>query len=80
MARKCDCDDLKIRGIAARAEASNNLEIVTEPGDGMLLKCDRLEGELCIRVVCEGYELDFHVQFPRLKSLFSSRHFHHYLY
>ena len=61
-ARKRDRDDLKLRGTTAGA--SNNLEIVTEPGDGVVLKCDRLQGKLRIRVVSEDYE-DFNVQFPR---------------
>ena len=62
---KRDRDDLKLRGTTATAGASNHLEIVTEPGDGVVLKCDRLKGKLRIRVVSEGYEPDFNVQFPR---------------
>ncbi len=44
-ARKRDRDDLKLRGTTATAGAANNLEIVTEPGDGVVLKCDRLKGK-----------------------------------
>ena len=62
-ARKRDRDDLKQRGTTAGA--SNNLEIVTEPGDGIVLKCDRIKGKLRIRVVSEGYDPEFNVQFPR---------------
>lgn len=61
--RKRDRDDLKQRGTSAGA--SNNLEIVTEPGNGIVLKCDRIKGKLRIRVVSEGYDSEFNVQFPR---------------
>jgi len=64
-ARKRDRDDLKLRGVTATAGASNHLEIVNESGSGVVLKCDRLKGKLRIRVVSEGYENDFNVQFPR---------------
>lgn len=62
-ARKRDRTDLKLRGTTAGA--SNNLEIVTETGDGIVLKCDRIKGKLRIRVISEGYNPDFNVQFPR---------------
>ncbi len=62
-ARMRDRDDLKLRGTTAGA--SNDLEIVTEPGEGIVLKCDRLKGKLRIRVVSEGYNAEFNVQFPR---------------
>ncbi|MBE9045022.1 VWA domain-containing protein [Pleurocapsales cyanobacterium LEGE 10410] len=62
-ARKRDRDDLKLRGTTAGA--SNNLEIVTEPGNGIILKCDRIKGKLRIRVISEGYDPEFNVQFPR---------------
>ncbi|MDJ0568159.1 MAG: VWA domain-containing protein [Pleurocapsa sp. MO_192.B19] len=62
-ARKRDREDLKLRGTTAGA--SNSLEIVTEPGDGVILKCDRIKGKLRIRVISEGYNPDFNVQFPR---------------
>lgn len=62
-ARKRDRGDLKLRGTTGGA--SNNLEIVTEPGDAIVLKCDRIKGKLRIRVVSEGYEPEFNVQFPR---------------
>lgn len=63
-AQKRDRDDLKRRGTTT-AGASNNLEIVTEAEGGVVLKCDRIKGKLRIRVVSEGYEPDFNVQFPR---------------
>lgn len=64
-ARKRDRNDLKLRGTSATAGASNHLEIVHDPGAGIVLKCDRIKGKLRIRVVSEGYEPDFNVQFPR---------------
>ena len=62
-ARKRDRTDLKLRGTTAGA--SNSLEIVTEAGEGIVLKCDRIKGKLRIRVISEGYNPDFNVQFPR---------------
>ena len=62
-ARKRDREDLKLRGVTAGA--SNSLDIVTEPGNGVVLRCDRIKGKLRIRVVSEGYNPDFNVQFPR---------------
>ena len=62
-ARKRDRDDLKLRGISAGAV--NSLDVVTEAGKGVVLKCDRIKGKLRIRIVSEGYEPDFNVQFPR---------------
>ena len=54
-----------MRGVTATAGASNHLEIVRDADSGVVLKCDRLQGKLRIRVVSEGYEADFNVQFPR---------------
>ncbi|MGF1542357.1 MAG: hypothetical protein ACFCU5_18260, partial [Pleurocapsa sp.] len=62
-ARKRDRDDLKLRGTTAGAASS--LEIVTEPGEGVVVKCDRLSGKLRIHVISDGYNPDFNVQFPR---------------
>ena len=62
-ARKRDREDLKLRGTTAGA--SNSLDVVTEAGDGVVLKCDRIKGKLRIRVVSENYNPDFNVQFPR---------------
>ncbi|BAU66951.1 von Willebrand factor, type A [Stanieria sp. NIES-3757] len=62
-ARKRDRDDLKLRGTTTGA--ANNLPTVTDPGEGILLKCDRIDGKLRIRVISEGYNHDFNVQFPR---------------
>ena len=62
-ARKRDRQDLKLRGTTSGA--ADSLEIVTEPGEGVVLACERLQGKLRIRVVSEGYNRDLNVQFPR---------------
>ncbi|MGK7892895.1 MAG: VWA domain-containing protein [Xenococcus sp. (in: cyanobacteria)] len=62
-ARKRDRKDLKLRGTTGGA--SNDLEIVTDPGDAVILKCERISGKLRIRVLSEGYNHDLNVQFPR---------------
>ena len=62
-AQKRDREDLKLRGTTAGA--SNSLDVVTEAGDGIVLKCDRIKGKLRIRVLSEGYDRDLNVQFPR---------------
>lgn len=62
-ARKRDRDDLKLRGTTS--SASRDLEIVTDPGEGIVVKCDRIKGRLRIRVVSDGYDPEFNVQFPR---------------
>ncbi|MGL5871128.1 MAG: hypothetical protein ACRC2R_01960 [Xenococcaceae cyanobacterium] len=62
-ARKRDRADLKLRGVTTGAV--NNLSTVTDPGEGILVKCERIEGKLRIRVISEGYNDDFNVQFPR---------------
>lgn len=62
-ARKRDRGDLKLRGTTG--DASSGLEIVTDSGAGVVVKCDRLKGKLRIHVVSDGYNPDFNVQFPR---------------
>ncbi|GAB4242314.1 MAG: hypothetical protein Kow0049_31530 [Stanieria sp.] len=62
-ARKRDRDDLKLRGTTTGA--ANNLPTVTDPGEGILVKCERIDGKLRIRVISQGYDPDFNVQFPR---------------
>ncbi len=62
-ARKRDRDDLKLRGTTAGA--SSGLQIVTDSGEGVVVKCDRISGKLRIRVISDGYNPDFNVQFPR---------------
>ncbi|KKD36832.1 vWA domain-containing protein [Limnoraphis robusta] len=55
--------DLKLRGITSGNASS--LAGVEEAGDGILLKCFREGGKLRVRVISEGYNPDFNVQFPR---------------
>ena len=62
-AGKRDREDLKLRGTTGGA--SSGLEITTNPDEGIVVKCDRISGKLRIRVVSDGYNLDFNVQFPR---------------
>ena len=56
-------EDLQQRGTTS--DAANNLPVVYEAESGIVLKCDRINGKLRIKVVSEGYEPDFNVQFPR---------------
>lgn len=56
-------EDLQQRGTTS--DAANNLPVVYEAESGVVLKCDRINGKLRIKVVSEGYEPDFNVQFPR---------------
>ncbi|VEP12109.1 von Willebrand factor, type A [Hyella patelloides LEGE 07179] len=56
-------DDLKLRGTTG--DAANSLPVVYDAESGIVLKCDRIKGKLRIRVVSEGYNPDFNVQFPR---------------
>ncbi|EAW33385.1 VWA domain-containing protein [Lyngbya sp. PCC 8106] len=55
--------DLKSRGTTSGN--ASNLPGVEEAGDGILLKCFREGGKLRVRVISEGYNSDFNVQFPR---------------
>jgi Ca-activated chloride channel family protein len=62
-ARARNRDDLKLRGIAAGS--ADSLEAVSSVDQGVLVKCDREAGKLRVRVVSDGYNPDFNVQFPR---------------
>lgn len=55
-------DDLKLRGTTGDAA---NIPVVYDAGSGIVLKCDSIKGKLRIKVVSEGYNPDFNVQFPR---------------
>lgn len=35
----------------------SGLEIVTAPGEGIVVKCDRISGKLRIRLVSDGYNI-----------------------
>lgn len=58
-----DRGDLKLRGIAAGS--ANSLQAVSSVDAGVLVKCDRVSGKLRVRVISDGYNPDFNVQFPR---------------
>ena len=62
-ARKRDREDLQLRG--STIGASSNLPRVTEAGDAVVLKCEKISGKLRIKVISEGYNPDLNVQFPR---------------
>lgn len=58
-----DRGDLKLRGIAAGS--ANTLEAVSTVDRGVLVQCFREGGKLRIKVISDGYNQDFNVQFPR---------------
>lgn len=58
-----DRQDLKLRGIAA--SSANTLEAVSSVDNGVLVQCFRESGKLRVRVISDGYNPDFNVQFPR---------------
>lgn len=58
-----DRGDLQLRGIAAGS--ANSLEAVSSIDRGVLVKCFRESGKLRVRVISDGYNGDFNVQFPR---------------
>ena len=62
-ARKRDREDLQLRG--STIGASSSLPRVTEAGDGIVLKCEKIKGKLRVRVISDGYNPDLNVQFPR---------------
>ncbi len=62
-ARKRDREDLQLRG--STVGTSSHLPRVTEAGDGVVLKCEKIQGKLRIKVISEGYNPDLNVQFPR---------------
>jgi len=56
-------DDLKLRG--STAGNANSLAAVSTTDSGVLVKCFREGGKLRVRVISEGYNSEFNVQFPR---------------
>ncbi|MDY7005870.1 MAG: VWA domain-containing protein [Cyanobacteriota bacterium] len=56
-------DDLKLRG--STAGNADSLEAVSTAEGGVLVKCFREGGKLRVRVISEGYNSEFNVQFPR---------------
>ncbi|WP_009633873.1 vWA domain-containing protein [Synechocystis sp. PCC 7509] len=57
-----DRTDLKLRGISSDA---HTLAAVSSTDSGVVLECQREGGKLRVRVVSDGYNPDFNVQFPR---------------
>ncbi|MBP0017501.1 MAG: WGR domain-containing protein [Cyanobacteria bacterium SBLK] len=47
------------------AVASNTLETTRDTNGGVLVECVKIKGKLRIRVIGEGYDPDFNVQFPK---------------
>lgn len=62
-AQQRDRSDLKLRGIAAGS--ANSLAAISSFEQGVLLKCFREAGKLRVKVISDGYNSDFNVQFPR---------------
>jgi len=57
-------NDLKLRGTTAGGDVSR-LPVTNSSDSGVLVKCFRESGKLRIRVISEGFNPDFNVQFPR---------------
>lgn len=57
--------DLKLRGAATTSSAGIDTVQEADVKDGVLLKCVREAGKLRVRVISDGYNSDFNVQFPR---------------
>ncbi|MGK7925697.1 MAG: WGR domain-containing protein [Spirulina sp.] len=47
------------------AVASNTLETTENASSGVIVECVKIQGKLRIRVVSEGYDPNFNVQFPK---------------
>ncbi|NET61879.1 MAG: VWA domain-containing protein [Symploca sp. SIO2E6] len=58
-----DRNDLQLRGVASGS--TDSLEAVNSAEGGVLVKCLRERGKLRVRVISEGYNQEFNVQFPR---------------
>ncbi|MEA5510959.1 VWA domain-containing protein [Crocosphaera sp. UHCC 0190] len=55
--------DLKLRGVTSGS--AEQLEAISDAKEGVIVKCERIEGKLRIRVISEGYDQTLNVQFPR---------------
>lgn len=62
-ARSRNRQDLQLRGLTAGD--AETLEAVSSFDHGVLVECIRDKGKLRVRVISEGYNSDFNVQFPR---------------
>ena len=58
-----DRSDLQLRGVTSGS--TDSLEAVNSAEGGVLVKCVRDKGKLRVRVISEGYNSEFNVQFPR---------------
>ncbi|MBE9143823.1 VWA domain-containing protein [Planktothrix mougeotii LEGE 06226] len=56
-------EDLNLRGIAAGD--ADSLEAISSFEQGVLVECIRQGGKLRVRVISDGYNPEFNVQFPR---------------
>jgi Ca-activated chloride channel homolog len=56
--------DLSLRGVST-TDAIYDLPVVSSSENGVTLQCVREGGKLRMRVISEGYNQDFNVQFPR---------------
>lgn len=56
--------DLSLRGVST-GDAVYNLPMVNTAENGVVLQCFREGGKLRMKVISDGYNPDFHVQFPR---------------
>ncbi|OUD13331.1 vWA domain-containing protein [Thioflexithrix psekupsensis] len=56
--------DLSLRGVSI-SDAVYDLPVVSSADQGVVLQCVREGGKLRMRVISEGYNPDFNVQFPR---------------
>ncbi len=61
-ARSRSRKDLELRGVSG---STDSLEAVSSADGGILVECVREGGKLRVRVISEGYDRDFNVQFPR---------------
>ncbi|WP_018682892.1 WGR domain-containing protein [Actinokineospora enzanensis] len=52
-------------GTVARVEATAEVEVVTAPGDGVVVECVQESGRVRVHVVSEGYNQAWGVQFPK---------------
>ncbi len=62
-ARTRNREELQLRGITAGD--ADTLEAVSSFEQGVLVECIRDKGKLRVRVISEGYNSEFNVQFPR---------------
>jgi hypothetical protein len=57
--------DVKVAASLPTAEPVTTLETTSHPGDAVLVECYQDGSRLRVRVVSDGYEQGWHVQFPK---------------